>query len=61
MISLPWKVIGQFDFGNTIQTVEPFGNGLINDTYLLTADSPDRCKIILQRINPHVFPQPELL
>ena len=61
MISLPWDVISQFDLGDTIGTIEPFGDGLINDTYLLTTGSPDRAKIILQRINPHVFPQPERL
>ncbi len=37
--------------------VEPFGTGNVNDTYLVTLDSPLE-KVIFQRINPHVFDRP---
>lgn len=49
-------VAGQFAAGQTIQAVEPLGNGLINDTYVVTT-AVDR--FVLQRINPRVFPQPQ--
>lgn len=36
----------------------PLGNGLINDTYLVTSEQNN---IVLQRINHHVFKQPKLV
>ncbi len=36
--------------------IRPLGNGLINDTYLLTAGEQ---QLVLQRINQQVFPQPQ--
>jgi Ser/Thr protein kinase RdoA (MazF antagonist) len=44
----------------TVQQCEitQLGNGLINDTYLITSLST---QFVLQRINLHVFPQPELI
>lgn len=41
-----------------IQKIKPLGNGLINDTFLITTDDID---FVLQRINSHVFTQPELI
>lgn len=46
-------------FANSISAVTPLGNGLINDTFLVT--SSETQPFILQRINRHVFPQPELI
>lgn len=40
-----------------ITAIQPHGLGLINDTFLVTTDTGRQ--IILQRINRHVFPQPE--
>jgi Ser/Thr protein kinase RdoA (MazF antagonist) len=37
--------------------VEPHGQGLINDTYIVSAGGGRR--LILQRLNPRAFPQPE--
>ncbi|MEK6770242.1 MAG: aminoglycoside phosphotransferase family protein [Pseudomonadota bacterium] len=37
--------------------VEPFGQGLINDTFLVTAS--DGRRLILQRLSRKAFPQPE--
>ncbi len=43
----------QFSSGAT--QIRPLGNGLINDTYLVTTPS---CSFVLQRINRTVFPRP---
>lgn len=44
-------------------TITPHGNGHINDTFLLTFDSPypEKSQIILQRINTDIFTCPEEL
>ncbi len=47
----------QFVPDGNISTSQPHGQGLINDTFLVTTDTGRR--IILQRINRHVFPHPE--
>ena len=41
-----------------IQQIKPLGNGLINDTFLIVTEDTD---FVLQRINTHVFPKPELI
>jgi len=41
--------------------VHEFGNGNINDTYLVTADSNEESRFVLQRINTQVFKQPKLI
>jgi Ser/Thr protein kinase RdoA (MazF antagonist) len=38
-----------------------FGNGNINDTYLVTTDSDDEPSFVLQRINTQVSKQPNLI
>ena len=42
-------------FAKTIKGISPLGNGLINDTFLVTAESSH---FVLQRINRTVFPAP---
>lgn len=49
-------VAGQFV--KLVDSVQPLGNGLINDTFLVTAQD---CRFVLQRINQQVFPEPELI
>jgi hypothetical protein len=44
-----------------ILEIKEFGNGNINDTYLVTANSKEVRHFILQRINTHVFKQPQLI
>jgi Ser/Thr protein kinase RdoA (MazF antagonist) len=39
--------------------VHPLGHGLINDSFVVTTNS--RPRAVLQRINRHVFPQPDLI
>jgi Ser/Thr protein kinase RdoA (MazF antagonist) len=46
--------------GNVIE-VREFGNGNINDTYLVTTDINEEAHFVLQRINTHVFKQPKLI
>jgi Ser/Thr protein kinase RdoA (MazF antagonist) len=41
--------------------VREFGNGNINDTYLVTTDISEERHFVLQRINTNVFKQPELI
>lgn len=43
-------------FSNVVNQINPLGNGLINDTYLVTTSSSP---FVLQRINRTVFPAPE--
>ncbi len=46
----------QFAKGQAISDIKPLGNGLINDTFLVSSGS---FSFILQRINRRVFPEPE--
>jgi hypothetical protein len=46
--------------GNVLR-VREFGNGNINDTYLVHTDSAEEKHFVLQRINTHVFKQPKLI
>lgn len=49
----------QFDLTGQIDSIEPLGNGLINDTYkVCTTDGPS---YVLQRINNNIFRDVELL
>ena len=51
------KAAEAFNLGGPIQDVQPHGHGLINDTFVVTTAAGRRA--ILQRINRHVFPEPE--
>jgi len=51
-------VLSHYDCSLDNSTITPLGNGLINDTYLVKSQS---YKFVLQRINDHVFLQPELI
>ena len=42
-------------FGERVKSCEPYGNGHINDTFLVVADR----RYILQRMNHLVFPRPD--
>ena len=50
-----------FELGGRVVSATAFGSGHINDTFALTVEKPasDACvRFVLQRINPHVFPNP---
>jgi len=51
----------QFASSNRVIEVREFGNGNINDTYLVTTNSVIEEHFVLQRINTHVFRQPNLI
>ena len=51
----------RFELGGRIVSAVPFGSGHINDTFALTVEKPASdasVRFVLQRINPHVFPDP---
>lgn len=53
------EIAGQFDFDGEIISLEPFGCGHINDTYLVKTRRDGRqFKYLLQRINHKVFTSP---
>ena len=51
----------QFKPGGNVIKVRELGNGNINDTYIVTTDVPEDNKFVLQRINTHVFKNPQLI
>jgi Ser/Thr protein kinase RdoA (MazF antagonist) len=57
----PYSVAKRFRLGGRVADVREFGNGNINNTFLVTVDSEVERHFILQRINTHVFRRPELL
>jgi hypothetical protein len=44
-----------------VASIQAFGSGNINDTFLVTLDSPSQQHFVLQRINTSVFRQPQLV
>lgn len=53
------SIISRFSIPGTLVKTDPFGTGLINDTYLALFDTESgQRKYILQRINPSVFRNP---
>ena len=56
MTSEAFIVAQAFAADQHIQGIQPLGNGLINDTFLVTTSAKP---FVLQRINRHVFPHPE--
>jgi Ser/Thr protein kinase RdoA (MazF antagonist) len=51
----------QFISQGNILEVHEFGNGNINDTYLVTTDINEEIHFVLQRINTQVFKHPKLI
>ena len=56
-----FTVADQFKPQGRVIDVRDFGNGNINNTFLVTLDSKGGKHFILQRINTRVFRQPELV
>ena len=54
-------VARQFKSRGKVVAVEEYGNGNVNDTFLVTLDSKQEKHFILQRINTRVFRRPELV
>lgn len=57
------EVLDTYHFHGTLLSAAPYGNGHINDTFLLVFDmyGMGRLKVILQRINTEVFQKPQEL
>ncbi|MBP5975654.1 aminoglycoside phosphotransferase family protein [Brasilonema sp. CT11] len=51
----------QFTLQGKITDVQSLGSGNINDTFLVSLDSPEEQHFVLQRINTQVFRQPQLI
>ncbi|MBL6980141.1 MAG: aminoglycoside phosphotransferase family protein, partial [Anaerolineales bacterium] len=54
-----WQATEQFVLAGEIEDIRAYGDGNINDTYLITLNL-EEC-FILQRINTYVFKQPKLI
>jgi len=52
-------IANHFDIKGNILSIRPLGNGLINDTLLVTTDGPDN--YVLQKINNSIFRDVDLL
>lgn len=59
MLTSARTVAQTFAFIGPIKDVQPFGSGLINNTFLVRCGQSDATRYILQRINRRVFTQPE--
>ena len=55
MVNPPLSLVAQ-QFSRKVISVQPLGNGYINDTYLVITNA---APFVLQKINQHVFPNPE--
>lgn len=53
-------VAEQFNFDGKILNISAYGSGIVNETFLITLDSPTK-NFVLQRINTHVFLHPEFI
>ena len=56
-----FNIAGHFVDSNSIASIEPLGNGLINDTYKIMVKDNPKPKYVLQRINNAVFTDVEML
>ncbi|NMG09459.1 aminoglycoside phosphotransferase family protein [Brasilonema sp. UFV-L1] len=54
-------IANKFTLQGKVTAVQAFGNGNINDTFLITLDSQEEQHFVLQRINTQVFRQPQLI
>ena len=55
------NIAGHFIYPNSIASIEPLGNGLINDTYKIMVNGETKPKYVLQRINNAVFTDVDML
>lgn len=54
-----WTLAERFDLPGRVVDLHPFGDGLINDTFMVATDRGRQA--VMQRINTDVFPNPEWL
>ncbi len=60
-----YPIAQTFAWQTAVRTVTSYGAGNVNDTYLVTLAEPaahiGSDRFVLQRVNTHVFPHPELI
>jgi len=65
LLAIAQKFVSNSVHAAEIQNIKPFGNGNINTTFLVTLQGIESkswtTSFVLQRINTHVFPQPQLV
>jgi hypothetical protein len=49
------SIVNLFNHEGKIESVQPFGSGHINDSYLVTTTPETSCDYVLQRINHQIF------
>ena len=54
-------IASRFTIQKKVSAIKPFGNGNVNDTFLVTVDALGKEQFILQRINTQVFRHPHLV
>ena len=54
-----FAVAGQFIQQGRVTDIREFGNGNINDTFLVTLNGAEKKQLVLQRVNTRVFRQPK--
>jgi len=54
-------IASHFTSQGKVAAIQSFGNGNVNDTFLVTVDASGKEKFILQRINTQVFRHPQLV
>jgi Ser/Thr protein kinase RdoA (MazF antagonist) len=54
-------IAGRFKPPGEITQIREYGNGNVNDTFLVSLDSGRESKFVLQRINRRIFRQPQLI
>ncbi|MCD8313215.1 MAG: aminoglycoside phosphotransferase family protein [Bacteroidales bacterium] len=54
-------IVSRFRLSGTVQTIEPLGSGLINDTFKVKTNEADAPDYVLQRINDKVFTDVDML
>ncbi|MEJ2069883.1 MAG: phosphotransferase [Syntrophobacterales bacterium] len=57
----PGQIARQFVRQGEVLEVLAYGSGNVNDTFLVTVDTPGEWRFILQRLNSAVFRRPELV
>ncbi|MBI5409438.1 MAG: aminoglycoside phosphotransferase family protein [Nitrospirae bacterium] len=57
----PLSAAEQFKTSGRVIDIREFGSGNINNTFLVTLEAVEEKQFILQRVNTHVFRQPELV
>jgi Ser/Thr protein kinase RdoA (MazF antagonist) len=55
------SIAAEFELPGRICSLEPLGNGNVNDSYLVVCEGPPLQRFVLQRLNRAVFLRPELV